>query len=265
MPSTQVNGIDLYYEETGSGPPLLLIAGLGGNTLGWAMLLPALAEHFRVIAFDNRGAGRSSAPAGPNTTGQLADDTAVLLDRLGIERTHVIGLSMGGMIAQELALAHPERVDRLVLYSTVARPRLATFGPWLSIWENAAKHGLDASSLALSLMPWMFTPAFMTQHDQVEAALVEWASDPYPAPAHGIIAQTAACRTHDALDRLPQIAAPTLVLVGAEDILFPVSCARELAGSIPGARLHVLERGGHIPDAEYPEAVAEAMLNFLVA
>ena len=129
--------------------------------------------------------GRSSAPPGPYTTRQMADDAAALLAHLGIDHAHVIGQSMGGMIAQELALAHPERVDRLVLDSTIARPRLATFGPWLSIWENAAKRGLDASELALSLMPWMFTPAFMTQHDQVEAALVEWASDPYPAPAHG--------------------------------------------------------------------------------
>ena len=114
------------------------------------MLQPALAERFRVIAFDNRGAGRSSGPPGPYTTRQMADDAAALLDHLGIDRAHVIGQSMGGMIAQELALGDPERVDRLVLYSTVARPRLATFGPWLSIWENAAKRGLDASELAIS-------------------------------------------------------------------------------------------------------------------
>src|SRR3954470_2981688 len=115
MPSVLFNELELYYEETGSGPPLLLIAGLSGNTLGWSMLQPVLAEHFRVIAFDNRGAGRSSAPPGPYTTAQMAQDAVALLDYFDIDRAHIIGQSMGGMIAQELALAHPERVDRLVL------------------------------------------------------------------------------------------------------------------------------------------------------
>src|SRR3712207_194537 len=139
MSIARINGIDLYYEETGSGPPLLLIAGLGGNTLGWVMLLPALAQHFRVIAFDNRGAGRSSAPPGPYTTRQMADDAAALLAHLGIERAHVLGLSLGGMIAQELALAHAERVDRLVLYATYARPRPAIHDRWLKNWVEASE------------------------------------------------------------------------------------------------------------------------------
>ncbi len=265
MPTTMVNGIDLYYEETGSGPPLLLIAGLSGNTLGWTLLMPALAERFRVIAFDNRGAGRSSAPPGPYSTQQMPYEAAALLDQLGVARAHVLGHSMGGMIAQELALAHPEQIDRLVLLGTYARPRPAIHDPWLNNWVQACERGTDPAAVALSLMPWFFTPAFMSEYDQVEAALAEWLSDPYPAPAHGIAAQAAACRTHDTRDRLPQIAAPTLVLVGAEDIVTPVSCSRELAEGIPGARLHVLERGGHIPDAEYPEAVAEALLAFLAA
>ena len=265
MPSMAVNGIDLYYEETGSGPPVLLISALSGNTLDWDMLQPALATRFRIIAFDNRGAGRSSAPVGPYTTGQMADDAAALLEHLGIERAHVVGLSMGGMIAQELALAHPERIDRLILYATVARVRLALHGPWLSNWARAAERGVEANELVLSLMPWVFTAAFMTQQEQVEEALAMWISAPFQAPPQGIAAQAAACRTHDALERLPLITAPTLVLVGAEDILFPVSCAEELAEGIPGARLHVLERGGHIPHLEYPEAVEAALLKFLAA
>jgi 3-oxoadipate enol-lactonase len=265
MPSTTVNGIDLYYEETGSGPPLLLIAGLSGTSQGWEVLQPAMSERFRVIAFDNRGAGRSSAPTGPYTTRQMADDAAALLDHLGIERAHVIGHSMGGMIAQELALAHPERVDRLVLLGTAARLHPLISGPWLNTWVQAVEPGTDPRDVVLFLMPWFFTPAFMAHHDQVEAALAEWLSDPYPAPAHGVAAQAAASRAHDTLDRLPRIAAPTLVLVGAEDIVTPVTCSRELAAGIPGACLQVLERCGHIPDAEYPEAVSDALLAFLVA
>jgi pimeloyl-ACP methyl ester carboxylesterase len=227
------------------------------------MLLPALAERFRVIAFDNRGAGRSSAPPGPYTTCQMADDAAALLDHLSIDGAHVIGLSLGGMIAQELALAHPERVDRLVLYATYARPRPTIHGPWFTNWVDAYERDFAAEQLAVMMLPWFLTPTFMAHPDQVEAAIAEWVADPYPAPAQGVIAQAAAGLSHDTLSRLGQIAAPTLVLVGAEDILTPVACAQELAAGIPGAQLHVLERGGHTPDVEYPDAVAAAMLAFL--
>lgn len=265
MTSALVNGIELYFEESGSGPPLLLITGLSGNTLGWSALEPALAQHFRVITFDNRGAGRSSAPEGPYATRDMAGDAAALLDQLGIDRAHVLGLSMGGMIAQELALAYPERVARLVLLSTVARSRPAIIEPWLNLWARAAAGELDGDELTLAMLPWMFTPALLSDHDQLEAVLAEWAQDPYPAPAAGLRGQVAACRTHDTLGRLAQITAPAFVLVGAEDILTPVSYSQELAEAIPGARLHVLERGGHLAFAEYPDDVVEAVLGFLTA
>jgi len=262
VPFAAVNQIDLYYEETGSGPPLLLIAGLSANMLDWATLLPTLAERFHVVAFDNRGAGRSSAPPGPYTTRLLADDAAALLDHLGIERAHVVGASMGGMMAQELALAHPERVDRLILYATYARPRPLIHDPWFNSVVETWERG-DPDQQAMLLLPWCLTPAFMSQHDAVADAVAEWRANPYPAPAHGVAAQAAACRTHDAHDRLGQISAPTLVLVGAEDIVTPVSCAHELAEGIPEACLHVLERGGHSAEMEYPEAVTEVLLAFL--
>ena len=139
MPLAQLNGIDRFYRETGSGDPLLLINGIGGTCLGWEPLLPALAARFRVVASDNRGVGRSAAPPGPYTTRQLADDAAALLAHLGVARAHVVGSSMGGMIAQELALAYPALVDRLVLYGTFARPRRAIMDPWLSFVAQMAE------------------------------------------------------------------------------------------------------------------------------
>jgi 3-oxoadipate enol-lactonase len=233
MPLIQANGIALYVEDTGSGSPLLLITGAGSNTVGWGPLFPVLQERFRVIAFDNRGAGRSSAPPGPYTTRQMADDAAALLDHLGIPRAHVLGHSLGGMIAQEVALAYPERVERLVLVATLACPRPGFWVPWSTFLVQAAERGLDPAGSALWLMPWMFTPTFMAQHDVVEAALAASRNDPYPTPAHGLAAQAAAGLAHDTRSRLPQIATPTLVLVGAEDIITPVSDARELAAGIP--------------------------------
>jgi 3-oxoadipate enol-lactonase len=263
MPLLSVNGIDLYYEEAGDGLPLLLISGAGGKTLDWTPLLPALSERFRVVSFDNRGGGRSSAPPGPYTTRQMADDATALLDHLAITRAHVVGLSLGGMIGQELALAAPARVDRLVLLATYARPRLSILAPWQTFLRQAREQALDPTGYALCTMPWYFTPAFMVQQEQVEAALAKMLSAPYPTPGHGLTAQAAAARHHDALERLSAIAAPTLVLVGAEDIVTPPSSAQELAAGIPGARLQVLERGGHLMSVEYPEAVAEALLAFL--
>ncbi len=263
MPLVQVNGIDLFYEETGNGEPLLLISGLGSNTLGWELIRPALAARFRVITFDNRGAGRSSAPPGPYATRQMADDAAAMLDRIGVARAHVMGLSLGGMIAQELALAYPERVDHLVLLATFPRLRPGVHDPWLDAWLQAGERGMDRKSFGICMMPWMLSPAFMAQHDLVETALAKLLSNPYPATAAGIAGQVEACRAHDALDRLPRIAAPTLVLVGSEDILSPVSYAQELTERIPGARLQVLEGAGHVPFLEDPEAVAEALLAFL--
>ena len=260
MPLVQVNGIERFYQEAGSGDPLLLINGIGGTALSWEPLLPALTARFRVIASDNRGVGRSAAPPGPYTTRQLADDAAALLAHLGVARAHVVGSSMGGMIAQELALAYPTLVDRLVLYGTFARPRRAIMDPWLTFVAQLAER-LDPAAVTLGWLPWLYTPAFLADPERVEAALA-W-QDPYPAPPHSIISQTAAVRTHDAMDRLSRIAAPTLVLVGAEDVVTPVYYARELAARIPGARLQVLERGGHSALWEDPETGAEALLAFL--
>jgi 3-oxoadipate enol-lactonase len=261
-PTTQsatvhVNGIDLYYEETGSGPPLLNIPPLSST----GFTLPALEPHFRIITFDNRGAGRSSAPPGPYTTRLMADDAAALLDYLGIERAHVFGFSLGGMIAQELALNYPERVDHLVLNGAYARPNLAVLDPWLTMWDQAYAQQIDLVAFNLWLLGWLLTPAFMSQPELVAAALE--GEDPYPATAQGIAGQTAAGRTHDTLERLSQISAPTLVLVGAQDIVTPVVYSEELAEGIPGATLQVLDPGGHSVLFEYEDAANAALLDFL--
>lgn len=262
MPTAQINGINMYYEEQGSGEPLLMIMGLSGHVMHWLFQAPALAPHYRVVTFDNRGAGRSDAPPGPYSTRQMADDAAALLEHLGIERARVVGWSMGGMIAQELVLAHPQRVERLVLLASLAKVK--PYGhAWLTFGEQARERELEPRGLALWSMPWLYTPAFMTNTQMVEAALNQVAADPYPIGAQGFAGQSAACRAHDALDRLSGITAPTLVLVGAEDILTPPEYSREMAARIPGARLQLLERGGHGISLEYPQLVNDALLAFL--
>lgn len=262
MPAVRVNDIDIYFEQHGSGPDLLLIMGLGAHLGAWALQTPAFARQFRVTVFDNRGAGRSSAPDEPYSMRGMADDTAALMDALGIPHAHVVGASMGGMIAQELAINHPERVDRLVLACTRAR---AGDVRHILAPAQAALYDLeiDPSQRALLGMPWAYTSAFMSQPERVLAALELRRKDPYPIRPHAYHRQQAAVMAHDTLDRLGRITAPTLVLVGAEDILTPVEESVELVQGIPGAHLTVLPRGGHGFFAEYADDVNRAVLGFL--
>lgn len=269
MPTAKSNGISLYYEESGSGEALLLLAGFSAHSMLWAMQTPVLSQHYRVISFDNRGIGRSDAPPGPYSTRQMAEDAIGLLDHLGIERAHVIGWSMGGMIAQELALNYPQRVGRLILLSSLAHANQYS-GAWLDYmaqgYQLVAEGRLDAAGFAINGMPWIFTPALMTQPAIVEMSLQQTLANPFPASPQGIAGQAEACRAHlfgDALARLNQIDSPTMVLVGAEDILTPPLYSREMAERIPNARLQILERGGHGMAIEYATTVNEALLAFL--
>lgn len=264
MPLAQTDAGDLYYEIVGEGPPLLLIAGFSGNTTGWLPVQPALAEHFTLIMFDNRGAGRSSVPPGPYTIAQMADDAVALLDHLGVEQAHVLGSSMGGMIAQEVALRHPERVAKLILNVTAARPTpVLTQFLEANIW--AIEHGMPPGDRAFWVLPWMASPAIMTAHEKVVQTLAVRQANPYPAPDAGMVAQAQAILAHDALSRVGQITAPTLVLSAAEDILTPAAGGQELAEAIPGAWFEVLPRGAHVTAAEYPAEVSAAYLGFLLA
>jgi 3-oxoadipate enol-lactonase len=236
---------------------------LSVNTLGWGFQVPALAERHRVINLDNRGIGQSDAPPGPYTIRQMADDTIGLLDHLDVGRASILGFSMGGMIGQEIALSHPERVDRLVLLASFARPGKALSDPWLSFFAQAFERGLDPVAFFVWALPFLYTPTLLTQAEAAEAVLQQLVSNPHPPTAAGIVGQVAAVSGFDTLERLSQIQAPTLVLVGAEDVLTPPHYSRELAARIPGARLQVLERGGHGVHWEYPEAVNTAVLAFL--
>ena len=264
MPHATINGIKLHYDTIGVGDPLLLITGLGADASSWGMQLPRLAAHFRVITFDNRGAGRSETPPGPYSTAEMARDAVALLDHLGIERAHVVGWSLGSLIAQELALSHGDRVHRLALLSTFARPD-ATIALWLTIAQQAEARGVDAAGIALWSLPWMFTPAFMTQPAAVAASLPPTGHATDLLTVQRTAAQAAAILGHDSADRLQTITAPTLVLVGAEDILSPPVYAQEVAAAIPGAQLHLLDYGGHGMMWEYSEAVTDALLAFLRA
>jgi len=266
MAKAETNGIEIYYEEHGSGEPLLLIMGWGGNAASWRPQLAGLAEHFRVIAFDNRGVGRTSAPEGPYTIPQMAQDATGLMDELDIRRAHIFGISMGGMIAQELAIEQPNRIDKLVLGctspgSTQAAGVAQLHGDVASFRDQNGQHDLEWFQEFL-LRLWTqdaMTKATAELQDFV-LSLIR-----FPPTSHGLIHQAEAVLSHNTYDRLSQIQHETLVITGDEDPLIHPENSVILAERIPNARLMVFEGLRHAFHLEKPHLANDAILEFLLA
>ncbi|MFN0094666.1 MAG: alpha/beta fold hydrolase [Dehalococcoidia bacterium] len=262
MPTARVNGIEMYYNQQGEGADLLMIMGLGAHSGAWLLNAPPLSKHFRVTTFDNRGAGRTSALDEPYSMRGMADDTAALMAELGIAKAHVVGASMGGMVAQELAINHPERVDRLVIACSRARAselRRKVAVAQRALWEA----GIPRDAIAAIQQPWGSTGAILQDEFLPIERLALAAKDPYPIQKHAYLRQLDATIAHDTYDRLSTIVAPTLVLVGAEDVLTPPYESEEIARLIPGAKLQILPRGGHGFSGEYPDQFNRAVRTFL--
>lgn len=262
MSTIKANGIEIHYEQHGNGPDLVMIMGLGAHSGAWALNVPQLAERYRVTVFDNRGCGRTSAPDEPYSMGGMAEDTAALMDAIGMDRAHIVGASMGGMIAQEFAINHPGRVNRLV----IACSRM--IASELRRKVSMAQRALWASDLPRDVvsaiqMPWSSTPGILQDESLPLAALALQAKDPYPIAKHAYLRQLDATLAHDTVARLGRITAPTLVLVGAEDILTPPHESVALAARIPGSELRILPRGGHGFTGEYAPQFNRAVVEFL--
>jgi 3-oxoadipate enol-lactonase len=251
--------VELAYEVVGDGPPLLLIQGLGYGGRGWGPALDLLAEDFSVAAFDNRGFGGSDIPPGPYSVGVLAEDARAVLDAAGFERAHVLGASLGGMVAQELAQAHAERIDKLVLACTTP--------------GGEGAYPMPAKTVSLMLeAPAM--PPDVALRRFVENALGDGGSEELvekivayrtanPPDLGGWQSQAAAGATHDALDRINGIEAPTLVVHGTEDAVVDPRNAELLGERIPGARVELLTGCGHLPFWEEPTRFVSLTKEFL--
>ncbi|MCC7089399.1 MAG: alpha/beta fold hydrolase [Dehalococcoidia bacterium] len=261
MPYVPTRDIITYYEEAGSGDPLVLIMGLGGDLQGWALTAPALAKHFRVITYDNRGAGRSGAPDRPYTIAGMADDLAALLDALDIQKANILGFSMGGYIAQEFALRYPGRVDRLILLSTA--PGVDGYGrAVLGSWIDVQRSNLSREQLVRSRAPYLYTAALLDDEERYERSVQNSVSNPYPQQDHAFIRQAQAILAFDASARLGNIKADTCILTGKDDILVPPRNSEKLNKLIADSKLQVLE-GAHLGCIEYPNEYNATILEFL--
>ncbi|MDP6087282.1 MAG: alpha/beta hydrolase [Nitrospinota bacterium] len=260
MPTLEHEGVKIHFEEEGRGDPVLLIMGLGCPGRLWRYQVPRLAERFRVITFDNRGGGGSDKPADGYSIEAMADDAARLLSALGVSRAHIAGLSMGGAIAQRLAIDFPDVVRKLVLVGTWAKTQ--AFGrELLGAWRQIAEHcGMEV--LTRLTMTQYLTPDFFDEKVEVVQTLrQDFLAE--PQPVYGYIGQNLACEAHSALAELGGIRAETLVVVGRRDGQTPVGAANELASNIPGAKLEILSGVGHGLVWEDPESFNDLLSGFL--
>lgn len=259
------NGQQLYYEMHGDGEPLVLVMGIGYDSSLWKLQqVPALSKRFRVVIFDNRDAGRSSRAAHPYSIADMADDVAGLLDGLDIPHAHLLGLSMGGMIAQEFALRHADRLDRLVLSGVGAAPARSAFDP-IRIWSWARSHDDSGEAFVAQQFVWLFSSSFLRNDAAVKQTLALLASNPTPMTRDAYTRQAMAYLQYDALDRLGGIQVPTLVVGGEQDLLTPPWILQEVATAIPGAELRILRGHGssHLLPLERPAEFNQLVTDFL--
>ena len=262
---TRVNAgsLQLDYELRGQGPPLLMINGFRRSRVVWLEpLLAALSPHFRLVLFDNRGTGNSDKPEGGYSIEAFADDCAGLLDALNIPTAHVFGTSMGGMIAQRLATRHPPRVQGLAIgCSNCGKGSIA---PEKRIWELlrlTPKERMDAREVAYRQEEAYVTDAFRAENRPLLDRLFEIVNE-NPTPPHAVQGHLQAIENWDGCGDLGRIAAPTLVITGAEDRLIPAANSRVLAEGIPGAQLRLLPDAAHFFWIEKPRETAEALIDF---
>jgi pimeloyl-ACP methyl ester carboxylesterase len=262
MPTVGLNGIEIYHELHGAGPPLLLIAGLASDSQSWLPVRDALAARFRLVLPDNRGCGRTTPQHAPISVPQMADDCAALLDALGIARAHLLGHSMGGMIALELAARHPARVDRLVLAGTgEVSARTATV---MGDLATAREAGMPQEMWFRLLFPWLFRPTFFEHSATVAEAARLSAAYPYPQSDAAFRAQFEASRAYRGHARAAAaVRAPTLVLNAALDLLMAPGDAERTFADIAQRRSAVVQGAGHSMHWDRPDDFVRKVVAFL--
>lgn len=262
MPIAKVNNIDCYYETHGKGKPLVLIAGLGSDSQSWQPVLAHLAEKFKLVVFDNRGIGRTRCLDDNFDIGVMAKDTVSLMDALGIESANILGHSMGGCIAQEIAITYPGRVDRLILAATssfISERNKSLFNNLATSLEAGIRYELFLKEFFC----WIFSPEFFDNKANLDSAIKYALDYPYPITPNGFRGQVEALNSFNSFDRLDRIKAETLIIVGIKDILITLDELGMLIKKIPVATPVFLEKAAHAIHMEAEHGFIKSIVDFL--
>jgi 3-oxoadipate enol-lactonase len=261
MPITEANGQRLYYEVHGEGEPLLCVMGLGADHLAFALQVKEFSKHFKTIVFDNRDVGQSSQSEGAYEITDMAGDAICLADELGLERFHLLGVSLGGTIAQEMALGWGDRIRTLTVCVSWCRS-----GAWGRkrgrLWGEAVKRTPFEEHID-NLMLLCFTQELFENTEEVTFLRSAIVGNPFPQSAEAFARQAEAGGRHDAAERLPSLDLPVHVIGAEHDILVPVWKSREIAELVPNAKLTILEGAAHGANVEHAGEFNAAVLEFL--
>ena len=263
MPHADLNGLDIHYDVRGEGEPLICVHGLGCDRRAWVMQIGPFSERFRAVFFDNRDVGQSSMATEDYTTADMATDVLALADHLEFESFHLLGVSLGGMVSQQVALAAPERVRSLTLAVTHGGVRRA--GALRGRLLGSYARNLPLEDQVDNLLYLCYTEAFFENqqaYDFMRNALLE---NPYPQPPEAFARQAAAGAKHDVRDRLGELELPVHVVGAERDLMIPVWKSEELASLIPGAKLTIIDGQGHGVQWESAERFNAAVTEFLTA
>ncbi len=263
MPRQKVNNIGIYYELHGQGEPLVLIMGLRRNAEWWFRQVPDLSKHFKVLAFDNRGAGRTEKPVMDYSIRLFADDTAGLMEALDIKKAHILGISMGGYIAQELAINYPGRVRSLILGCTSAGGKRAVLMSPERLKNFTANEGLIPEQILRKDLDIYFSDHFIRENSEKIKEFVS-ISLRYYQPPDAFLRQFAACLNHDTVNRLNRVTVPTLITSGDDDPLVPPENSRILKELIPHAELIFFPGKRHCFFIEEAERFNQKAIDFLI-
>lgn len=262
MPKIKVNDINIYYESTGDGEPLILISGFSADHNAWMGVKDALAKHYQVITFDNRGVGQSDCPDYPYTVEMMAEDTVALCRALGIKQAHFVGSSMGGRIAQSIAYQYPAMTRSMTLVNSMSYIH--------PLWQIIAEGLLELYQTNVSFetrsklaIPWVFSRHFLDESGKLESLIELNKANPYPTTEMGYRHQYEAMIAFDSRPFLKDIQAPTLVISGDEDIIAPRYQSDELIEKIPHVESYCFKQTSHLPHIEKPTEFIEVLLGFL--
>jgi len=264
MPKIKINDISMYYEIHGAGEPLVLIAGFGSDHTVWDWVVEQFKEQYKVILFDNRGAGQTDVAEGPYTLEQMMGDIVALCSELDIDKAHFIGNSLGGFILQALAFHHPDLVKSAIINNSA----LQIAGPF-QIYLQAQLAFLKAEVPLIPLIKasccWAFSYHFLSQPGMLDMLVKRTLENPYPFTIQGYEGQYAVVEQFDARTWAGKIKVPTLVLASDQDLICREQLAKQPEEYIPGATYHCFSECGHLPQIEYPDEFARVVLKFLLS